>query len=89
MLEPLLELLASKKERYGSVGMGLDSLYLVVYYNIALIYNSPVETGQFKFKDAFVNAADKARQFIGDGPDPFDRIFLFVAIDDGFVLTVV
>ena len=89
MLQPLLELIANKKERYGSIGTGLDSLHLVVYYNSAFIYNSPVETAQFEFKDAFEDAADRARQFIGDDPDPFNRIFLFVAINDGFVVAVV
>jgi hypothetical protein len=88
MLEPLFELLANKKERYGSIGTGFNSLYLVVYYNSALIYNSPVQTAQ-EFKEAFEDAADRARQFIEDDPDPFNRIFLFVAIDDGLVLTVV
>lgn len=84
MLQSLFELLADKKERYGATGTGFKRLCLVVYYNCALIYNSPVETPQFKFEDA----AKEAGQFIGDDPDPFDRIFLFVAVDDGCVLTI-
>jgi hypothetical protein len=59
---------------------------LIVYYNSALIYNSPAELEPyFTFKDA----ANRLREFIGDDPDHFDRIFLFVAIDGGSVLTVV
>lgn len=88
MLETLMELLATKKMHYSSIGTGFDTLFLIVYYNSALIYNSPVETCEVKFEDAFENAANSARQFIGDDPDPFNRIFLFVAVDDGRVMTV-
>ncbi|MHC4560889.1 MAG: hypothetical protein ACYS80_26715, partial [Planctomycetota bacterium] len=83
MLNPLLELLSSKKEHYGGRA-GFDHLSLIVYYNSALIYNSPAETFRFTFK----SAAEDAMQFLGDDPDPFQSIYLFVAVDDGRVFKV-
>ncbi len=85
MLQPLLELLAQKQEHYGNCGTGFDRLCLVVYYNLAVLYNSPVETLNFKFEDA----VQVAKQFIGDDPKPFDDIFLFLAINDGRVFSIV
>ncbi|MGO8990798.1 MAG: hypothetical protein ACLQGU_13025 [bacterium] len=86
MLQPLLEIVAHKKERYGGLGTGFESLYLIVYYNSALIYNSPAELEPFF---TFEDAAGKLREFVGDDPDPFDHIFLFVAIGSGRVFKVV
>ena len=85
MLQPLLELLAQKQEHYGNCGTGFDRLCLVVYYNLAVLYNSPVETLNFKFEDA----VQVAKEFIGDDPKPFDDIFLFLAINDGRVFRIV
>jgi hypothetical protein len=85
MLQPLLELLAKKQNRYGTCGTGFDRLCLVVYYNRAVIYNSPVEALNFKFDDA----VQVAKQFIGVDPKPFDAIFLFLAINDGRVFRIV
>lgn len=84
MLQPLLHLLLEKKEHYGAAGLGFDHLSLVVYYNQALLYNSPVETDGFTFHEPVAAAA----QFLGDDPDPFHNIYLFVAVDSGRVLRV-
>lgn len=83
MLQPLLKLLAKKKERYGT-GSGFDHLSLIVHYNSALLYNSPAETFRFTFEDA----AEAARQFLSGDPEPFQNIYLFVAVDDGSVFKV-
>jgi len=85
MLQPLLELLAQKQEHYGNCGTGFDRLCLVVYYNLAVLYNSPVEGLNFTFQ----GAVQISREFIGDDPKPFDDIFLFLAINDGQVLRIV
>ena len=84
MLQPLTQQIAGKKKHYSGVGTGFDSLYLIVYYNsLAAIYNTPVETGDFEFKDIPERLKQK---FIEDGPNPFNQIFLFVA--HGLVFTV-
>lgn len=85
MLQPLLELIAQKQEHYGNFGIGFDRLCLVVYYNLAVLYNSPVEALNFKVDDA----VRVAKQFIGDDSKPFDDIFLFLAINDGQVFRIV
>ena len=48
MLQSLFELLAQKTHRYGAIGTGFDSLYLIVYYSSAAICNTPVETANFR-----------------------------------------
>jgi len=83
MLQPLLERLAEKKDHYGD-GSGFDHLSLVVYYHSALRYNSPAETPRFTFE----NAAEAARQFLDDDAEPFQSIYLFVAVDEGRVFKV-
>lgn len=83
MLNPLFELLAKKKEHYGK-RTGFDHLSLIVYYNTALIYNSPAESLGFTFE----SAAENAKHFLNDDPDPFQSIFMFVAVDNGRVFKV-
>jgi len=84
MVQPLLQLLADKKQHYSSAGTGFDHLCLVVYYNQAILYNSPVETPRFGF-DEVVSAAAR---FIDGDPDPFHSVYLFLAVDSGRVLRV-
>jgi len=84
MLQPLFELLSDKKQHYGSSGTGFDHLSLVIYYNSALLYNSPVETPRFKFADV----VQASKEFLKDDSDPFDSVFLFIAIDDGRVMRI-
>ena len=79
MFRPLLQLLADKKEHYGATDF--DHLSLVVYYNQALLYNSPVETPRFGFQDVAAAAA----QSLEGGADPFHSVYLFVAVDSGRV----
>jgi hypothetical protein len=45
MLIPLQELLAAKVRRYASSRTGLGDLSLVLFYNRAVLYNSPIGTG--------------------------------------------
>jgi hypothetical protein len=84
MFQALVELLLEKKEHYGGSGTGFDHLCLIIYYNSAVIYNTPAETLHFKFPDA----VQAAKQFIEDDPDPFDKILVFIAINEGRVLKI-
>ena len=74
MVAALLERLGDKIKKYAAKPAGLSEFSLLVYYDQAWGYNTPVETLTFKFKDA----ARVASAFIGDDPGRFDRIFLFV-----------
>jgi hypothetical protein len=75
MLQPLLEVLAEKLDHYGGVGTGFDRLCLVIYYNQALLYNSPPETAFFRFEDA----VEVSRNFLRDDSGPFNDVFLLLA----------
>ena len=77
MMQLLLELLSEKKNHYG-IASGFDHLSLVIHYSSALLYNSPVKTPRFTFE----NAVEAARQFLDDDAEPFQSIYLFVAIVD-------
>src|SRR5207248_3099127 len=70
----LLARLSDKIQKYASRPDELQEFYLLVYYGLAVVYNSPVETLTFKFEDA----ARPGAHFIGEDPGVFDRIFLFV-----------
>jgi hypothetical protein len=77
MVEALLKRLEGKIQKYAARPAGLNEFDLLVHYDLAWAYNSPVETPWFKFVDAARAGAD----FVGDDPGAFDRIFLFVPHD--------
>jgi len=74
MVAALRARLGDKIQKYPARPGGLDEFDLLVHYDLAWAYNSPVETLTFKFADA----ARAGGEFIGDDPGVFDRIFLFV-----------
>ena len=73
----MLKRLEGKIQKYAARPAGLNEFDLLVHYDLAWAYNSPVETPWFKFVDAARAGAD----FVGDDPGAFDRIFLFVPHD--------
>jgi hypothetical protein len=74
MVAALLARLGDKIQKYAERPAGLNEFHLLVHYDLAWKYNTPVETPAFTFEDA----ARAAVSFIGDDPGVFDRIFLFV-----------
>jgi hypothetical protein len=82
MLQPFRQLLSDKLQHYGAAGTGFDHLCLVVYYNQAAIYNSPVETSEF------TDTVATANEFFSGDSDPFDSVFLFVALDSWRIFKV-
>jgi hypothetical protein len=74
MVTALRARLTCKIQKYAAKPSGLDEFDLLIHYDLARVYNSPVETLAFGFADAARAAAD----FIGDDQDAFDQIFLFV-----------
>ena len=57
----------------------MDEFHLLIHYNQALLFNSPVETFFFKFEDA----ARAGSAFIGDDPGILAKIFLIRAFRPG------
>jgi hypothetical protein len=84
MFKPLRELVAEKIGHYGTTRTGFDDLSLLIIYNQTAIYNSPPETPFHDFDDAVV----ELREIIGDNRGPFDRVFLYLALEPGRVLRV-
>jgi hypothetical protein len=74
MMAALRERLSDKIGKYAARPGSLKEFHLLLHYDLAWEYNSPVETLNFNFADA----ARAAAVFIGDDPGAFDRIFLFV-----------
>ena len=74
MVRALCDRIDGKITKYGAKPGGLDKFHLLVHYDKAWAYNSPVETLDFTFADA----ARAATVFIGAAPGVFDKIFLFV-----------
>lgn len=81
MVDALCALITKKIEKYEAKApqVQMDDFYLLIHYNQALLYNTPVETLFFKFEDA----ARAASAFIGDDPGIFGRIFLLLAFQPG------
>jgi hypothetical protein len=77
MVAALVARLGDKIQKYAARPGGLHEFHLLVHYDLAWAYNSPVETLTFKFAAAARAGAD----FVGDDPGVFDRIFLFVPHD--------
>lgn len=75
MLQPLLRLVDKKRGHYPRGRSGFHHLSLVVFYNRAVLHNSPVETLDFKFEDA----VRLARDTISRDSGPFDSAFVFDA----------
>jgi hypothetical protein len=81
MPNPLKELIADKTSRYASSGMGFDDVSLLLFYNLAAIYNSPADTPLHPL-EGFV---EDAKQVITDSAGPFNRVFLYMALVPGKV----
>lgn len=81
MVEALCSILGKKIEKYEvkPPQVHMDNFYLLIHYNQALLYNTPVETPFFKFQDA----ARAGSEFIGDDPGVFGKIFLILAMQPG------
>lgn len=78
MLAALQARLADKIQKYATRPSGLNEFDLLVHYDLAWAYNSPVETLTFKYSDA----ARLGAEYVRDDPGAFDQIFLFVPHND-------
>lgn len=83
-VEALLGLLRDKTAKYSDLQAkhSLAELYLIAYYNKALLYNSPFLAPNFGLSDV---AAIAARE-VAQNPGPFQKILLFNATEPGLEL---
>lgn len=78
-LSALRSILAKKIAKYADKPLGSDEFHLLIHYNQAVLYNTPLETHSFSFEDAVRDAS----AFIGDDAGVFDKIFLQLAFEPG------
>ena len=79
MVDALFDCLQAKVNKYSAKPPNVNEFHLLVHYDQAFAYNSPVEAIGFGYEDAV--AAVLAR--IGSAVGVFDRIFVYVSVNDG------
>jgi len=79
MVDALFEVVQAKIAKYTAKPSAIDEFYLLVHYDKAWEYNTPVLGIDFGYGEAVRAAAER----IGGTVGMFDRIFVFVPIADG------
>jgi hypothetical protein len=79
MVHALYDCIQAKINKYSAKPPNVNEFHLLVHYDQAFAYNSPVEGIDFGYEDAA--AAVRAR--IGSAIGVFDRIFVYVSVKGG------
>lgn len=79
MMDALLRNIRKKAAKYSTLSreQALDELYLIAYYDRAILYNSPYATLGFGIRDV----ADAVSQELAANPGHFHKVFLFSPIE--------
>jgi len=81
MADPLIQQLSKKKmKRRRTPNADCDDLHLLIAYDQALPYCSPIETPHRRVSET----AREAAASLAADRGPFSRAFLFVAVEPGF-----
>ena len=79
MVDALCEVIQAKIAKYSAKPNGMDDFYLLVHYDKAWEYNTPVVGIDFGYAEAVEAVARR----IGGSVGMFDKIFVFVPIANG------
>ena len=79
MADPLLERLSKKKQQCRALKANCDELYLLIAYDQALPYCSPIETPRRRV----IETAREAAAALAADRGPFSRAFLFIGVEPG------
>lgn len=79
MVEALVQCVTAKTTKYVAKPVGASEFHLLVHYDRAFIYNTPVLGINIGYRDAVKAAATK----IGGAVGVFDKIFVYVPLTDG------
>ncbi len=79
MVDALVECITKKTTKYSAEPPGVSEFYLLVHYDKAFFYNTPVQGIDFGYEEVVRAAAAK----IGSAVGMFDRIFVYVPVADG------
>jgi hypothetical protein len=79
MVDALVECITAKTTKYPAKPPGVAEFHLLLHYDKAFVYNSPVLGIDFGYTEAVRAAALKIRHAVG----VFDKIFVYVPVADG------
>jgi len=79
MVDALVECITAKTTKYQAKPPGVAEFHLLLHYDKAFVYNSPVPGIDFGYTEAVRAAASK----IGHAVGVFDKIFVYVPVADG------
>jgi hypothetical protein len=79
MVDVLCECVQAKIAKYPAKPIGMDEFHLLLHYDKAWQYNTPVKGIDFGYAEAVQTATTR----IGCSAGVFDRIFVFVPIAKG------
>jgi len=79
MVDALCECVKAKTIKYAAKPPGADEFHLLVHYDKAFVYNTPVFGIDFGYAEAVRAAAAR----IGNAVGVFDKIFVYVPVADG------
>jgi hypothetical protein len=79
MVDALAECITQKTKKYSAKPADAAEFHLLVHYDKAFVYNSPVLGIEFGYAEAVKAAAAK----IGNATGVFDKILVFVPLSDG------
>ena len=79
MVDALCEVVGAKIAKYATKPAGTDEFHLLVHYDKAFVYNTPVHGIDFGYSEAVQAAAAR----IGGTVGVFDEIFVYVPVTEG------
>lgn len=79
MVDPLCEVVRAKIAKYTAKPAGTHEYHLLVHYDKAFVYNTPVHGIDFGYAEAVQAAAAR----IGSSVGVFDKIFVYVPVTEG------
>lgn len=79
MVQALVDCIWRKTKKYSAKPADAKEFYLLVHYDKAWLYNSPVSGFESEFAEAVKDAAAK----LGHSTGVFDKIFVFVPVAEG------
>ncbi len=78
MVDALCDRVKAKIDKYPAKPSGMNEFYLLVHYDKAWVYNSPVKGIEWGYAEAVKAAAARTGNAVG----VFDRIFVFVHVNN-------
>ena len=79
MVDALCQCIEAKTTKYGRKPTGMGEFHLLVHYDKAFVYNTPVLGIDFGYAEAVKAASAR----IGKAVGVFDKVFVFVPVADG------